>query len=405
MFLLVASPSEPQCSSSGQRLLASWPCAAGLPILCGPEGNEQCLATIAECSALFSCGPPNHVRCADGTCTSSAANCIAAAAACGVGVLCADGSCGSTAAACTAVPGCHSFSPTRCADGSCTAVSSGCATLYPCAPAMERCADGQCALRHRCPPSDGCAFELPQLCADRRCYAAGADCVLGCAAAEDGSARLRCHDGTCAAAADCAAPPWASKPPRFSARLLAGGATSSVFDMVGVGSVTVPSAAFASEVMLTTARTPTLTPKLTPTLDLTLTRCGSPSRRLRTAWWHARRRRPRGRTGSALSSRPPWCSLRWQRLAESRPAWCPHALPEYARTPLCPPTHPSTNPPPVLIQACLHPSIYRPPICLPISVSPYQVPQLPLSLSLRATLLAGVAEADACLGELLELEP
>ena len=252
MLLALASTAEPQCSSSGRRPLASWPCAAGLPILCGPEGNEQCLATIAECSTLLSCGPPNHVRCADGTCTSSAANCIAAAAACGVGVLCADGSCGSTAGACTAVPGCHAFSPTRCADGSCTAVSSGCAALYPCAPEMERCADGQCALRHRCPPSDGCALALPQRCADGRCYAAGADCALGCAAAEDGSARLRCHDGACAAAAaDCAAPPWASKPPRFSARPLAN--SSTLLDMAGVGSLTVPGAAFASVARLTVA--------------------------------------------------------------------------------------------------------------------------------------------------------
>ena len=172
MLLSLASAAQPpQCS--GQRLLASWPCSANLTIHCGPEGNEQCVASIADCSALLSCAPPNHVRCADGTCTSSAGNCIAAAAPCGVGVLCADGSCGSTAAACTAVPGCPTSAPTRCADGSCATVSSGCATLYPCAPAMERCADGQCALRHRCPPTDGCTLTLPQRCADGRCYAAG----------------------------------------------------------------------------------------------------------------------------------------------------------------------------------------------------------------------------------------
>ena len=236
-MLAVASTlaaAEPQCSSSGRRLLllANWPCAAGQPILCGPEGNEQCLATIAECSALLSCSPPNHVRCADGTCTGSAANCIRAASACTVGVLCADGSCGSSAAACTAVPGCPADVPTRCADGSCAADGSGCATFYPCSPAMERCADGQCALRHSCPPTDGCALALPLQCADRHCYAAGADCALGCVGGE-----ARCPDGSCLLNdwSVCTAPPWASKPPRFSARLLAGGATSTLLDMAGVG--------------------------------------------------------------------------------------------------------------------------------------------------------------------------
>ena len=90
--------SDPQCSATHRRLqLSQWPCEASEPVLCGPEGHELCLATIAGCATLLGgCAPPSHVRCADGTCTSSTAACIEAAGSCIEGAMCADGSCSSS---------------------------------------------------------------------------------------------------------------------------------------------------------------------------------------------------------------------------------------------------------------------------------------------------------------------
>ena len=119
------------CSSSRRSLLdvADWTCTTELPVLCGPESYGTCVASIEECAALLgSCSSPDLVRCADGTCTSSAANCISAAASCITGIMCPDGSCEASADACGAVPGCPVDAPLRCAAGGCASDASSCAT-------------------------------------------------------------------------------------------------------------------------------------------------------------------------------------------------------------------------------------------------------------------------------------
>ena len=249
-----ADPTQ-SCSSLGGSprralaQLADWACATNLPILCGPEGYTTCVASISECVTLLgSCSSPDHVRCADGTCTASSVNCLNAAAPCPDGLMmCADGSCEQSDSTCGPVPTCPLGAPARCADGACVTDAASCATLYPCVVGMERCADGQCALEGQCASSDGCGPSLPLLCTDRHCYAAGTDCALGC------SAGLKCNDGSCSGAADgsdCPAPQWTHRPPRFSVRVATG--VQLVLDIRGaIGTLTLPVGAFSADALLT----------------------------------------------------------------------------------------------------------------------------------------------------------
>ena len=227
--------------------LADWACATSLPILCGPEGYATCVASISECVTLLgSCSSADHVRCADGTCTASSANCLSAAATCVDGlVMCADGSCEQSASACGPVPTCPLSLPTRCDDGTCVVDAASCATLYPCVLGNERCADGQCALEGQCASSDGCGPSLPLLCTDRHCYAAGTDCALGCTAG-----LLKCNDGSCSV--DCPAPQWTHRPIRFSVRVVTG--VPLTLDLSSdIGSLTAPVGAFSADALLTVA--------------------------------------------------------------------------------------------------------------------------------------------------------
>ena len=111
-----AATSPPNSADVGCNLLH--------PFKCTDTG--ACVATAADCTSVLSVGSNG--------CPASAS------------VKCADGSCSASAASCTAASGCPPATPLRCADGSCQSSYAACAGRSQSCPAAApvRCNDESC---------------------------------------------------------------------------------------------------------------------------------------------------------------------------------------------------------------------------------------------------------------------
>ncbi|MES1909263.1 MAG: hypothetical protein MHM6MM_002033 [Cercozoa sp. M6MM] len=148
-----------------------------------PHSN-QCVSSLAECAVQASCPFERPVRCADGACRATAAECAAQTGSCPAKapLRCSDGSCRTSFAQCSALPACPEDMSFRCPDGSCRPDFNMCMQeaapeeTGSCAADEVRCATGHCAKSlglcpqvPTCPPGRTLCYDMscrsPENCA------------------------------------------------------------------------------------------------------------------------------------------------------------------------------------------------------------------------------------------------
>jgi fibro-slime domain-containing protein len=176
-----------------------------------PSG--ACARDQSLCPLANGCPVERPVKCWDGRCFATAAECPQFNATCPQSdpVLCPDRRCAARPSDCVGENGCPS-GQFRCYDKTCVREAAECTTadrvrqgFHNACPLHRpvRCPDGACALSHKlCPrlPAAGaspCAPERPVLCADGSCVATSALCPVSAPCNVWGSDEVRCGDGSC----------------------------------------------------------------------------------------------------------------------------------------------------------------------------------------------------------------
>jgi hypothetical protein len=203
----------------------------------GRLGNKRCLHGCAnangECPAetLFDC-ENEEVRCQDGTCAASTAECSSRACSKNAPFRCEDGSCVSSPMSCTQLSGagstgstgsCPHSTPFRCVHGLCVRTPGECTSKAAATACSLRnstiCPDGTCEQEMlHCAALPSCPFDRPTSCWDGSCARSPQGCAKqtpplsfeSCPTTFEGVRMIRCTDGLCRPLIGYSRPPNAS---------------------------------------------------------------------------------------------------------------------------------------------------------------------------------------------------
>eukprot|EP00808_Paulinella_micropora_P007092 g32627.t1 len=184
------------CVSDNSNCPSTYQCFSPTTFRC-PDGS--CRNAFRDCPSEVTC-PPGWLKCANGHCRKTLAECGNANCATLGQVRCPDGTCIETFDLCPSRVSCHPESPVLCADRTCAETLSLCTTPPVCSVTKPfACPSGECASNaSACSTNPTCPSKRPVLCADNTCQAT----IEGCAGKSKKvcplSKPFRCFDGSCA---------------------------------------------------------------------------------------------------------------------------------------------------------------------------------------------------------------
>ena len=148
-----------ECVSEEKDLLTQCPSS----VSCPPEfkvkcPDNSCVKTKDDCPKYVECPKFLPIRCPNGDCRKSLDDCPSMIhCPDNFKILCNDGSCRSAKLQCalpTDETTCDDKTMVRCPDGTCTNSKFLCPTMTSCPKGYEKCYDGNCAVRGKCPTED-----------------------------------------------------------------------------------------------------------------------------------------------------------------------------------------------------------------------------------------------------------